>query len=286
VSKAVEIFDARHCRLGEGPLWHPVRRQLFWFDILAGRLLSIKGNQELAWDFGECVSAAAWVDVDRLLVASETALLLFDIQTDARTVVTLLEADNPATRSNDGRADRQGGFWIGTMGKKAERGAGAIYRYHKGEVRLLFPDWTIPNAICFSPDGRTAYFADTATGVIHSLALDQEGWPVGAPNVFVDLSIQGLSPDGAVIDAEGYLWNAQWGAARIARYDPAGRLVELVDLPATNASCPAFGGPDLGTLFVTSARVEIDSPTVADGRVYAIDHAGAGLSEPKVILPG
>lgn len=286
MSKAAEIFDARHCRLGEGPLWHPVRRQLFWFDILDGRLLSRQGDQELAWDFGECVSAVAWVDVDRLVVASETALLLLDIETDARTVVTLLEADNPATRSNDGRADRQGGFWIGTMGKNAERGAGAIYRYHKGEVRQLFPDWTIPNAICFAPDGRTAYFADTATGVIHSVALDQEGWPVGAPNVFVDLSIQGLSPDGAVIDAEGHLWNAQWGAARVARYDPTGRLVELVDVPATNASCPAFGGPDLDTLFVTSARVEIDSPTAADGRVYAIDQAGAGLSEPKVILPG
>ncbi len=285
MSKAADIFDRRHCRLGEGVLWHPVRNQLFWFDILTGRLLSRQGDRELAWEFGECVSAAGWVDADRLLVASETALLLFDIETGARTVLAPLEADNAATRSNDGRADRQGGFWIGTMGKSAEPGAGAIYRYYKGEVRLLFHDWTIPNAICFSLDGRAVYFADTATSIIHSVALDENGWPTGAPGVFVNLSAEGLSPDGAVIDAEGHLWNAQWGAARVARYDPAGRLIEIVDVPATNASCPAFGGADLGTLFVTSARVELEAPTEADGRVFSIERAGKGLPEPKVILP-
>jgi sugar lactone lactonase YvrE len=284
MTPTVYVFDARPCLLGEGALWHPVRRQLFWFDILAGRLLARDRDRELSWDFGECVSAAGWVDGSRLLVASETALWQFDIESGDRSKVAPLEADDPATRSNDGRADRRGGFWIGTMGKDAEPGRGAIYRFLDGRVERLFGDVTIPNAICFSPDGETAYFADTAAAVIRSVALDAEGWPVGEPRTILDLSREGLSPDGAVVDADGFLWCAHWGAGRVVRYRADGARDRVIELPATNTSCPAFGGKDLATLYVTSARVDLDPPAEADGRVYAIEGAGRGLPEPAVRL--
>ena len=137
------LFDARTCALGEGPLWHPERGQLFWFDILGKTLLSRQGDKTLSWRFDECVSAAGWIDRDTLLVASETALWRFDLNGAERSLVVPLEADQPLTRSNDGRADPWGGFWIGTMGFNAERGAGAIYRYYKGALRQLFAEITI-----------------------------------------------------------------------------------------------------------------------------------------------
>ncbi|MEC9403075.1 MAG: SMP-30/gluconolactonase/LRE family protein, partial [Pseudomonadota bacterium] len=197
------VFDERQCTLGEGPLWHPERQQLFWFDILNKRLLSRDNGTEKTWQFDEYVSAAGWVSRTELLIASSSKLFLFNLETEASAKICDLEADNAVTRSNDGRADPKGGFWIGTMGFGAEKNAGSIYRYYKGELRKLFSDITISNAICFSPDGKTAYFADTDTLTIQKVALDAEGWPAGAPSLFVDLSADGFNPDGAVVDSEG-----------------------------------------------------------------------------------
>ena len=149
----MDIFSDTVCTLGEGPLWHPERKQLFWFDIVGKKLLSRTAAGEQVWSFDDHVSAAGWIDRTRLLIASERALFTFDVDTGAQDHVVALEADNAVTRSNDGRADPQGGFWIGTMGKEKERKAGAIYRYYRGEVRKLVDQVTVSNAICFSPDG-------------------------------------------------------------------------------------------------------------------------------------
>ena len=152
------ILDPRICLLGEGALWHPLRRQFFWFDIINGHLLSQDRTGPRLWRFPEMVSAAGWVSEDVLLIAGERDLFLFDLETEEVEALVDLEADKPGNRSNDGRADRQGGFWIGTMAKEGpeQKGAGAIYRFYKGELRLLFPGISIPNAICFSPDGKIA----------------------------------------------------------------------------------------------------------------------------------
>ncbi|HBZ45265.1 MAG TPA: gluconolactonase [Maritimibacter sp.] len=279
-----EVFDNRLCELGEGPLWHPVREQFFWFDIMGKRLLSRVGARLLSWSFDEHVSAAGWIDRETLLIATETALRRFDIESGAHEPVTRLEADDPVTRSNDGRADPMGGFWIGTMGKAAEPGAGAIYRFYQGALEPLFPEITIPNSICFSPDGRRAYFADTPSRCIRVQTLDSEGWPEGAPEVFVDLSDEGLNPDGSVVDAEGGLWNAQWGAGRVARYLPDGRFDRAVALGGRHASCPAFGGPDLRRMIVTTAREGMRDPDAAQGVVYEVDPGVCGQAEHRVVV--
>ncbi len=274
----VEVFDNRQCVLGEGPLWHPVRGELFWFDILSKKMMT--KTQE--WVFEEHVSAAGWIDVDRLLIASETALFAFDLREGTRVHLVDLDAENPVTRSNDGRADPQGGFWIGTMGKSAEPNAGAIYRYYRGEVRKLFGNITISNSICFAPSGDRVYFTDTRLGKIMTMALDDDGWPTGAPVVFVDVSGDGLNPDGSVVDAEGCLWNAQWGASRVARYAPDGAFLSAVEVPAKQASCPAFGGADLRSLFVTSAADGLDG--AAEGKTFAVKMDVQGQAEHQVIL--
>lgn len=280
------VYDARPCQLGEGVFWHPVRNQLFWFDILGQSLLSLEKGEERLWRFPELVSAAGWVERDILLIAGERDLFLLDIETEEMQALVELESGNRATRSNDGRADPQGGFWISTMGKAAETGAGAIYRYAEGELRKLYGGLTIPNAITFTPDGRTAQFADTRAHKVMRVALDAAGWPVGEPSTFLDLSAEGLNPDGATMDAEGLTWIAEWGAARVAAYGPDGRRVRTVAIDAPHTSCPAFG-PD-GTLYCTTARQGLDSAALAasplSGQTFAVAGVARGRAEHQVRL--
>lgn len=281
----VEVFDDRACTLGEGPLWHPERAQLFWFDIIGQRLMTRAEDGPQEWAFDRPVSAAGWVDEHRLLIASDEDLSVFDLRDGTSEYVATLEADNPATRSNDGRADPQGGFWIGTMGRNAEPGAGALYRYYRGEVRLLRKNVTIPNATCFSPDGRHAYFADTAKNSVWRYALDADGWPEGTPDVYLDHRDEGLNPDGAVVDVHGNFWCAQWGASRVACYDPSGAFIEDIALPVPQPTCPTFGG---GHLYITTARQGLpeDAFDTAphSGKTLRIATKVQGQPEHQVVL--
>lgn len=281
---SASVFDDRPCDLGEGPLWHPERAELFWFDINGKRMLARSGTDTRDWQFDRHVSAAGWVDRNTLLIATETDLSRFDLTTGALDPVVPLEAETPGTRSNDGRADPRGGFWIGTMGKGGEPGAGAIYRYFRGELRQLYDQITISNAICFAPDGSCAYFTDTVTGVIQRQALDAAGWPDGPPQDFITHR-PGSGCDGAVVDAEGRIWNAHWGHFKISVHDASGVLIEEHRLPCRQPSCPAFGGAELRTLYVTSAREGLgDGAARGDGLTYQLAVAAKGQTEHRVIL--
>jgi sugar lactone lactonase YvrE len=278
------IHDDRNCLLGEGALWHPDRQRFYWFDIYARRLMWQGGAIRLPW----LASSAAIIDRDNLLVHSEIGLHRLNLDTGAHEQLAVVEADNPVTRANDGRADPQGGFWISTMGKGAEPGAGAFYRYYRGEVRVLFPGISIPNATCFAPDGTTAYFADTTTQVIQKVRLDDHGWPAAQPEPHIDLRGTPHYPDGAVVDAGGALWNAQWGSYRVAGYDLAGKEIGAHRFPAEQTSCPAFGGPDLTDLYCTSASAGLSQSHFAAnpdaGRTFVLPTGRKGQAEHRVIL--
>ena len=277
--------------LGEGPLWHPGRQRLFWFSILEGVLhaCASDGSDHREWALGERASAAGIVDDDALLVATETGLWRLDLNAGTKSPVVPLEADDPRTRSNDGRAAPDGSFWIGTMGRDAEDSLGAIYRYDAAAdppLASVRRRVTIPNAICFAPDGASAYLSDTSEGMIRRVALDG-GSPVGEAEPFIDLRPAGLNPDGAVTDAEGFLWCACWGSGEVVRFSPAGERVGAIRFPAVQVSCPAFGGPDMSTLFVTTAYEHMgkDERGPADGAVYAVPTTVRGRAEPRVRLP-
>ncbi len=281
------IFDETICSLGEGALWHPLRQSLFWFDINAHRLYEKKIGDDTPtmWQFNEFVSAAGWIDEDRMFIASETRLFQFHLSSQKIDTLTPLEADNSLTRSNDGRADNHGGFWIGTMGKNAEKEMGAIYRYYQGELRLLFANITIPNSICFTPKGDAAYFCDTATQKIMKVKLDDDGWLAAEPTLHINLSADNLNPDGSVVDSTGNLWNAQWGASRIACYNQAGDFMNEVKFEASQISCPAFGGADMKLLFATSATQNMPTPdSTYDGITYATPTEFKGQAEHQVKL--
>ena len=217
----MKIFDKTKCKLGEGPLWHPIRQELFWFDILSSKMFHKKtpDQQPIMHEFNRMVSAAGWVNKNVLLIASETNLFLYDLNTRVEKHLIDLEKDNLKTRSNDGRSDPWGGFWIGTMGKNCEPDAGAIYRYFGGKLKLIISKVTISNSICFSIDKKYCYFSDTAKKNIMRIELDSDnGSPIKNSEIFIDLADEVIAPDGSVVDGSGNIWNAQWGSSRVARY--------------------------------------------------------------------
>jgi sugar lactone lactonase YvrE len=279
------IHDNRLCDLGEGPLWHPLRQQLFWFDILNRKMLSQDETGPREWIFPHIVSAAGWIDSERLLIAGEVGLSILNLTDGTLTPHRAVEEDRAETRSNDGRADPLGGFWFGTMGKDAQPGAGAIYRYYRGELRKIFAGLDIPNAICFPPQGDFAHFTDTNSGKVLKVHLDEFGWPDASPELFLDLRAEGLNPDGAVIDASGVMWLAQWGAGRVAAYDAQGNFLRAVAVGGPHSSCPAFAGE---TLYCTTAREGLSAADLDaypdSGKVFRIDAVALGQTEHQVIL--
>ena len=276
------FFDGRY-DLGEGPLWHGTRQELFWFDIESGRLFHADQDGALRGEikFDEPVAAAAIIDDDTLLVASASALILTEISTGTMRHHMPLEADNSLTRANDSRVSPHGAWWIGTMGHKEQDGVGSVYHYRDGLLSLIRDKVTIPNATCFSPDGSTAYFADTLTRKIERVALDRDtGKPEGDWEVFVDLAGQPGMPDGAVCDAEGFVWSAEYGGGRVVRYAPDGTVDRVISVPAPNVTCPCFGGDDLKTLYITTAR-----QGMSEEKLARHPHAGS-VFQVKIDVPG
>jgi len=290
MAEDLEVFDTQFCSLGEGIIWHPLRNSVIWFDILEQKMFekASKSSEKKVFDFDLPISAAGIINESEMLVATSRALEKFNLTTKTRNKVVDLEATSGKTRSNDGRADPYGGFWIGTMGMHLEKDVGSYYRYYKGELRKIYDNITVPNATCFSTCGEVAYFSDTAKNKIWSVALDKNGWPKGEPKTFLDFTREKLLPDGAVIDMQGNLWNAQWGSSRVACYDPTGKLIEEVLIPASQVSCLCIGGDEMSTLFVTSAREGLGEEKLLEtpltGMTFTKKFNYPGQLEHRVVL--
>ena len=284
------ILCDERCHLGEGPTYDAATDTAWWFDIPEGRLFEAQlgSGQVRIHHLGKMASALARVDGERQLIVAEDGLYIRSLSDGSMSLYAPLEADNPATRSNDARVHPSGTFWIGTMGRKAEARAGAIYALYRGEISRLFPGTTIPNAICFSPDGSLGYFADTARNELYRVALDPlTGLPSGVPEVLLrHRGVGGL--DGAVVDADGLIWNARWGGGCVDVYNPTGEHLRCLEVPARQSSCPAFVGPDFSRLLVTSAWQGMDEAARAadpgHGRTFVMEVSAKGRPEPDVKL--
>ena len=279
------------CHLGEGPSYDPATDTLYWFDIIEQRMLErrLADGRSRIHALPEMASAVAFSDDGRQVLATETGVRLRDPASGQLTTIAPIEADNALTRSNDARVHPSGSFWIGTMGKHAEHKAGAIYWFRAGEVRRLFPDVSIPNSICFSPDGAIAYFTDTAKNILFRVDCDPAtGLPTGEPVLFVDRRRMQGGIDGSVVDAEGSIWNAQWGGSCVAVYSPDGREMRRISMPVRQPSCPAFIGQRADRLAVTSAWEGLDDAARRDdpeaGRTFMLDAAVNGRFEPHLLL--
>lgn len=251
---SVDVLSETACDHGEGPFFCPERNTLYWFDITGHRrhARDMATGVETFQRMPEMASAMARVDERRDVIFTETGLWLHERRTGCWSPLCEIEADNPVTRCNDARSHASGAFWLGTMGRKAEPGAGSIWHYRKGRLTRLHADVTIPNSICFSPDGRTACFTDTVEAVIRAVAVDPDtGLPDGESRILVDHRGGQGGLDGSVCDGDGNIWNARWGAAALDCYTPDGKRLLTIPMPVRQPSCPAFL-PD-GRIAVTSS---------------------------------
>jgi sugar lactone lactonase YvrE len=284
------VLSAERCHLGEGPTYDAATDTAWWFDILERKLFEaqLASGSVKVHSLGKMASALARIDGERQLIVAEDGLYIRRVADGRVSLFAPLEADNPATRSNDSRVHPSGTFWLGTMGRNAEPRAGAIYALQGARISRLYSDITIPNAICFSGDGSIGYFADTATNTLYRVPLDAAtGLPVGDPVPFVrHEGVGGI--DGAAVDADGLIWNARWGGGCIDVYDTSGRRLRSLRVPARQSSCPTFVGRDFSRLLVTTAWEGMnEAARAADpehGRTFILDVASRGRSEPDVKL--
>jgi sugar lactone lactonase len=284
------VLCNERCHLGEGPTYDAATDTAWWFDIVERRLFEARldTGQTTIHSLKVMGSALGRIDAHRQLLVADDGLYIRDTADGRMTLYRQLESDNPATRSNDARVHPSGTFWVGTMGRQAERGLGAIYALHRGELSRLYEQITIPNAICFSPDGMIGYFADTGKNTLFRVDLDAAtGLPRGKPVALVTRR-GGGGIDGAVVDADGLIWNARWGGGCIDVYSPQGEHLRSLRVPAQQSNCPAFVGQGFSRLLVTSAWQGMDEDAKrADpdhGRTFVLDVAARGRAEPDVRL--
>ena len=285
------IISDHACKLGEGPTYDPATGTLWWFDIVERKLLEkqMPDGATVIHDLPFMASALATIDADRQLVVGDDGFYVRERAGGRLTLHTPLEADKPGTRSNDSRVHPSGSMWAGTMALTDGDKGGAIYWFRAGEVRLLYPDILIPNSICFSPDGSIAYFTDTMKGILLRVACDPAtGLPAGEPAIFIDHRGKHGGLDGSVVDADGNLWNARWGAGAVDQYDANGNLLRTCAVPARQSTCPAFVGRDLSRIAVTSAWKGMDDAArKADphgGKTFLLDVTVNGRAEPNVLV--
>lgn len=251
------------CIVGEGILWCPRRGALLWTDIQSKLLWmhSPKNRKTRYWSLPDRLGSLALCKSGKLLLGLAKGLFLADVDETshhplALSLLTPVENGEPRTRINDGRCDRAGNFVFGTLNEDAAREPiGSFYQYSaRGLRRLDLGGVAIPNSICFSLDGGTLYYCDTPQPRILCCDYDAESAQTANSRVFVTLPQTGGGADGSIIDAEGCLWNAQWGGSRVVRYTPQGKIDRVINVPAKQPSCAAFGGEHLDQLYITSAR--------------------------------
>ena len=275
--------------VGEGVLWDSRRGALWWTDIQGRKLhrcdWSSGGIQTL--DAPQRVGSFGLVaGSEDLIVAFESGIALYHPHRRSVTWLARPAAVTPGIRFNDGRVDRRGRFWCGTMVEGEQPGLrGCLYSIDASkELRCHLEGIRISNGLCMSPDGTQLYFADSPTRTINVYALLEPEGILGTHRIFTQTP-EGALPDGAAVDADGCLWSAHWGAGRVVRYTPDGRIDRTLEVPTRQPTCVCFAGPDLDVLCITTAREGLDGPTLQvepnAGDVF-LYHAGVqGLPEPE-----
>jgi len=274
--------------LGEVPIWCPVEQALYWADIFKpaiNRYLPASGRVT-SWTPPEKLGSFALRKAGGLLIAARSGLAFYEPQSAAFERIVDPEPDLPGNLLNDGKCDRKGRFWVGSMDKKLESPTGRLHRFDPDRTTQTFErDVWVPNSIAWSPDDRLMYFADTWRDVIYVYNFDLEAGEITDRRVFATTEEGPGKPDGSTVDAAGFLWNAEWDGGRVVRYAPDGRIDRVIELPVSRPTSCAFGGPNLDVLYVTTATFRLDREERARqplaGGLLAVDVGVCGLPEPR-----
>jgi sugar lactone lactonase YvrE len=288
------VFEAKDW-LGEGPCWHPRERVLYWTDVPSKKIKRWHpaSGAHMSWDMPEMVTAIAVRRKGGMIIASHTGIDLFDPATGRATRFCAPEKDKPKNRSNDGKCDRRGRFWYGTMMNNFAPDmselpitghTGGLYRIDPdGSVHSFEQGLGIANTFAWSPDDKTMYFADTLDA-IYAYDFDAAQGRVSNRRTFGKLDTgQYGHPDGSTIDADGFLWNARWDGGCLVRWSPDGKVDRVVKLPCRRVTSCIFGGPDLDVLYITTVRYGLSDADLAEqplaGAVLALDVGVKGIPD-------
>lgn len=261
--------------LGESPFWHPDEAALYWCDI-PGKTLN-RWHPESAshklWPLDAEPGCCAPLPGGALLIAMRDGLFRFDPVSGERRQLAAAPYDAAQERFNDGKADPQGRFWVGTLYEPRDAAKAALYCWAKGSLQRMAGDITVSNGLAFSPDGRTMLWSDTFSHRIHAFDFDGTAGTLSRQRLFAefarrqpqqDLTLYGGRPDGAAVDVEGACWIAMFEGQRLLRLGADGSVLQELPLPVRCPTMPCLGGPDLRTLFVTTARHNRPAAELAD----------------------
>jgi L-arabinonolactonase len=286
MSRVDLVVDCRN-KLGEVPLWDVEEQALYWVDI-EGKLLQRyrPGSGTIdRWQMPERIGSFALREQGGLIVAFASGIAFYDLKDGA--IEWIAKPDpNPRNRFNEGKCDRKGRFWAGTMDDSLSDHTAALFRIDPDlSVHRMIDNVGISNCFVWSLANDRFYFADTLDKRIYRFAYDHEKGALGDREIFADTTAENVGPDGGTIDAEGFIWNTHWDGWKVVRYAPDGRIDRVVELPIQKPTSCMFGGPDLGTLYVTSAIWDLTPGMLKDqpgaGGVFAIDAGVRGVPEPR-----
>lgn len=269
----LNVILNKHLYLGEGPLWDERTGVLRWVDILEGNLHEYDATGTSWISTGSAIGTIGLTQGRRLVAAVREGFVMLDPENGERELIVEVEADDPARRMNDGKPDPWGNFYAGTMVDDGSTPDGILWRLDpQGGLSAVETGLSCPNGLAWSGDNRTFYYIDSPTKEIWRYDVDPDSTLPTHRSVLCTLpsSIDGL-PDGMTIDSEDHLWVAVFGAGCVLRLNPQGEIVRRIDFPAAQTTCPTFGGPDLRTLFVTSACENMDEPGEYDGSLFSVD---------------
>lgn len=285
----IRLFADAANQLGESPLWCPEERRLWWIDVAQAQLLAADAadGRVRSWTLPKPPGAIARIDAQHLLLALRSGLAV------VKTPGGELQWANPPgmalgdERFNDGKADRAGRFWVGTMDRRLQQPLGAVYSVERGAMREQDRGFVLSNGIGWSPDNKTMYFSDTFGRSIHAYDYDIERGTVARRRLFAQVDSGPGGPDGLTVDADGGVWSVMFERSSIHRYRPDGRLDLVLKLPVSRPTSCTFGGSGLRTLYITSARLGLQGEALARepwaGGVLAVELPHQGLAEPAYL---
>jgi len=281
--KPVWISQQR-CSLGENPLWDAANSTLYWINIADPKIYRMSHGEIREYDCPKPVGSIYLAGEGRLLVAMRPFFAWLNLGTGAVRRIESSAGLHADERFNDGRCDRSGIVWISTIDRCVQRPIGSVVRYLPGFRGSATPSHAvIGNGICFGNDDSHLYFSDSRGRAIYRYRKSEHG--LAGRELFAALDGTPGRPDGCTVDAEGCLWSARIGGARIDRYLPDGRLVDSLELPVADPTHCTFGGPDLRTLFVTSASQHSGAQSAhgdLSGAVLAYELDVQGMPEHRI----
>lgn len=284
MNDAICILDGQY-DLAESPVWSVAEQKLWFVDINAPALHRFDPTTDHVdcWPMPESIGCIALKKTGGVIGALRDGIYDLDLDGGHRTMITEPPyQDRKDQRFNDGRCDRQGRLIVGTMFEPRSRAGGALYRLEAGTMTKLSAagDLTISNALAWTPDGSRMYHADTPTQQVHVYDYNAETGALSNRRLFLDLTKSGEKPDGATVDSAGNYWVALYGSAKVAQFSPEGKRIREISLPVKAPTMPCFGGPDLKTLYITTARQK-HTPE----ELHQMPQAG-GIFSARVDIPG